>query len=105
MAKVQLISGKIFIEGDPVDDSHIEKILLKAIPNLQIRFVYEDDEFAICKMNNKSASIANMIFLKEGEFKSISEWEKGVHRTIKYLKAKLAPDVMGITEIKDTELL
>lgn len=105
MAKLQLIDKRIHIDGHAIGDSDIEAILKKAIPLVHIRFVYDDDEFAICEMNGKKVSIANMIFLKEGKFESISQWEKGINKTIKFIQDKLAPDKTGLTEEKETDLL
>ncbi len=102
MVEISLKDKKIYIEGHPVNDTHIEAILKKGLPGVHITFIDDDDEFAICEMNGKSVSIANMIFLKDGEFESIAEWEKACRRTIKHISSKLSPLAI---ETKKSDLL
>ena len=104
MAKLKLINKRVFYNDLPIDDYAIENIIRKRFPKSDVRFI-EDDNSVLVTLHNKSAIVGHLLYLQEGEFASIEAWEKDVEKTLAFLEKKLSPEIQGLTQEKDTDLL
>jgi len=104
MAILKLINKQVFYNDLPIDDYAIEKIIRNKFPKAEIRFI-EDENSVTDSLHNKSAIISHLLHLQEGEFNSIEEWEKDVQKTLTFLEKKLSPEISGLTQTKESDIL
>jgi len=104
MAILKLINKQVFYNDLPIDDYAIEKIIRNKFPKAEIRFI-EDENSVMVSLHNKSAIISHLLHLQEGEFNSIEEWEKDVQKTLTFLEKKLSPEILGLTQTKESDIL
>ena len=104
MAVLKLIGKQIFYNDLPIDDYVIEKIIKKRFPEAELRFI-EDENSVMVTLHNKSALISHLLYLQEGEFDSIEQWEKDVQKTLVFLEKKLTPEIHYIIQTKESDLL
>ena len=104
MAILKLINKQVFYNDLPIDAYAIEKIIKNRFPEAELRFI-EDENSVTISLHNKSAVISHLLHLQEGEFDTIEAWEKDIEKTLNFLDKKLAPQIHGLTQTKNTDIL